>query len=188
MCFLGGGGGGDHALWSPCWPPVILYSFLRPGAPNPKDKFCRAKNEKAQRGIREVVRGCKGTPILRTVFVFVLLLGMIVMRRCDSSSANLLTVLIKGNSVSLPAKTGLIVAKRAAAYREGLQGELAWSLMLRHECFRLRSGLVNNSITHLRFCKGKPKNNQGWSALTPKSVSRYHHTRTALLSSTLFIN
>lgn len=57
--------------------------------------------------------------------MFVLLLGMIVMRRCDSSSANLLTVLIKGNSVSLPAKTGLIVAKRAAAYREGLQGELA---------------------------------------------------------------
>lgn len=57
--------------------------------------------------------------------MFVLLLGMIVMRRCDSSSANLLTVLIKGNSVSLRAKTGLIVAKRAAAYREGLQGELA---------------------------------------------------------------
>lgn len=62
--------------------------------------------------------------VLRTVFVFVLLLGMIVMRRCDSSRANLLTVLIKGNGFSLRAKTGLIVA----AYMEGL-GNLSGSLV-----------------------------------------------------------
>lgn len=34
---------------------------------------------------REVVRGCKDPPVLWTVFMFVLLLGMIVMSRCDSS-------------------------------------------------------------------------------------------------------
>lgn len=128
-----------------------------------------AKKEKWTLRFNEVVRGCKETPILWALFFFVLLLGMIVMRRCDSSWANLLTVLIKGNSLSL-SKDWLDCCKKIAAYREGSQDSLdhRWQMHV-HECFWLRSGLVNNSTTHLRFCKGYPKNNQGCSALTSKS-------------------